>query len=398
MEQCVLIDQTALNEIIIPTTNVNRLLPDGSRHSEEVVNKSQIYITTAGWKNSFAYDKLIQLLIRSLIQPDEVMIMGGTYETPVTQGLLDEDFVEQLKLSGTFNEDSFDRQYRSIWSGDVDNAFFSAQKFDKYRTLRQPEGEYSGRSTKSAFYVLGVDVGRIGCTTQVMIFKVTPQPQGSAIKSLVNLYTYEAEHFEEQAINIKRLYFKYKARKVAIDTNGLGIGLLDFMVKAQQTDDGQYLPPFGIDNDDEGVYKAYFRGVNDVQKDAIFQIKANAPINTQAYSYAQTQMSSGKIKFLIDEAEAKAKMMDTKVGQNMSMDQRNDYLRPFVLTTILRQQTLNLIQDNQGVNIILKQSSRGIKKDKFSAFVYGLYYIKQQEDRLRKKKKRDMSKFTFFNM
>ena len=112
MEECVLIDQTALNEIIIPTTNVNRLLPDGTRHSEEVVNKSQIYITTAGWKNSFAYDKLIQLLIRSLIQPNEVMIMGGTYETPITEGLLDEDFVEQLKLSGTFNQDSFDRQYK----------------------------------------------------------------------------------------------------------------------------------------------------------------------------------------------------------------------------------------------------------------------------------------------
>jgi hypothetical protein len=44
MEECVLIDQTALNEIIIPTTNVDRLLSDGSRHEEEVVNKSQIYI------------------------------------------------------------------------------------------------------------------------------------------------------------------------------------------------------------------------------------------------------------------------------------------------------------------------------------------------------------------
>ena len=54
MEECVLIDQDALNEIIIPTTNVNRLLPDGTRHGEEVVNKSQIYITTAGFKNSFA--------------------------------------------------------------------------------------------------------------------------------------------------------------------------------------------------------------------------------------------------------------------------------------------------------------------------------------------------------
>jgi hypothetical protein len=48
MEECVLIDQTALNEIIIPTTNVDRLLSDGSRHEEEVVNKSQIYINFFG--------------------------------------------------------------------------------------------------------------------------------------------------------------------------------------------------------------------------------------------------------------------------------------------------------------------------------------------------------------
>jgi len=57
---------------------------------------------------------------------------------------------------------------------------------------------------------------------------------------------------------------------------------------------------------------------------------------------------------------------------------------------------LNLVEDNEGVNIILKQDSRSIKKDKFSAFVYGLYYIKQEEDRLRKRKKRDISKFSFF--
>ena len=396
MEQCVLIDQTALNEIIIPTTNVNRLLPDGTRHSEQVVNKSQIYITTAGWKNSFAYDKLIELLIRSLTQPDEVMIMGGTYETPITEGLLDQDFVQQLKLAGTFNQDSFDRQYRSIWSGDAENAFFSSQKFDKYRLLRQPETEYSGRSSKTAFYTLGVDVGRIGCTTQVMVFKVTPQPQGSSLKSLVNLYTYQAQHFQQQAIHIKRLYYRYKARKIALDTNGLGIGLLDFMVLAQQTDEGQYLPPFGIDNDEQGVYKKHFKGITDYQKDAIFQIKANAPINTQAYSYTQTQMSSGKIKFLIDESQAKAKLMETKTGQNMSIDQRNDYLRPFVLTTVLRQQMLNLVQDNEGVNIILKQDSRGIKKDKFSAFTYGLYFIKQQEERMKKRKKRDLSRMCLF--
>lgn len=37
-------DGDVLNEIIIPTTNVDRLLPDGTRKPEELVNKSQTFI------------------------------------------------------------------------------------------------------------------------------------------------------------------------------------------------------------------------------------------------------------------------------------------------------------------------------------------------------------------
>ena len=400
MEECVLIDGDILNEVIIPTTNVDRLLPDGSRHKEENVNYSQIYITTAGWKNSFAYDKLIELLVQSVIDPNEVMVMGGTYETPVIEGLLNEDFVDQLKIQGTYNDESFDREYRSIWSGAAQNAFYSAEKFDKQRVLNQPEYEYSGRSSKSAYYVIGVDVGRIGCTTEACIFKSTPQPQGSNLKTLVNIYTYEAEDFETQAINLKKLYYKYKARVLAIDANGLGIGLIDFMTKAQvDPETGDNLPPFGVEGgtaeDTINLYKK-IKGP-DVEENALYLIKANAPINTEAYSYAQTQMSSGKVKFLIDEQAAKTKLMSTKQGQNFNADQRNEYLKPFVLTSILREQTLNLIEDNEGVNIILKQSNKSIKKDKFSAFVYGLYYIKLDEDSKRKRKKRDISQMLFFS-
>ena len=400
MEQCVLIDGTILNQVIIPTTNVDRTLPDGTRHKEQLINKSQIYITTAGWKNTFAYDKLIELLVQSIINPDEVMIMGGTYETPIKEGLLNEDFVDQLKLSGTFNEDSFDRQYRSIWSGDAENAFFSGDKFDKYRTLLQPQYEYSGRSSKSAYYVIGVDVGRIKCTTEACVFKVTPQPQGSALKSLVNIYTYEAQDFEEQSIKIKRLYYKYKARVCAVDANGMGVGLIDFMTKAQiDPETGDQLAAFGVEGgtaqDTIDLYKKV-RGP-DVEENALYLIKANAPINTEAYTYAKTQLSSGKVKMLIDQSQARVKLMSTKVGQNMSPDQRNDYLMPFVLTDALKAQTLNLVQENQGVNIILKQSSRSINKDKFSAFIYGLYYIKQEEDRKKKRKGFSIADLMFFS-
>jgi hypothetical protein len=135
MEECVLIDQDALNEIVIPTTNVARLLADGTRHEEELVNKSQIFITTAGYKNTFAYEKLIELLVESVLNPEEVMIMGGTYKTPVAEGLLSQKFVSELKMAGTFNEASFDREYCSVWSGDAENAYFSSGVFDKYRQL-----------------------------------------------------------------------------------------------------------------------------------------------------------------------------------------------------------------------------------------------------------------------
>ena len=400
MEECVLIDQTALNEIIIPTTNIDRLLPDGTMDRKEIVNKSQIYITTAGWKNSFAYEKLIELLIRSIIESDEVMILGGTYETPVTEGLLSEDFVEQLKLDGTYNEDSFDREYKSKWSGDVENAFFSSEKFDKHRVLLQPEYEYSGRTSKSAYYVLGVDVGRFKCTTEVCIFKVTPQVQGTALKTLVNLYTYEAEDFEMQAINVKKLFYKYKARQIAIDANGVGAGFVDFMTKSQiDPETGDTLLAFGVsDGTAEDTLEQYkkIKGP-DVEEGAMYLIKANAPINTEAYSYVQTQMYSGKIKFLIDETSAKVKYMSTKVGQNASVDKRNEYLKPFVMTSILKEQMMNLVEENEGVNILLKQSNKSIKKDKFSAFIYGLYYIKQEEDKKRKRKKRDISQMMFFS-
>ena len=400
MEECVLIDGQVLNEVIIPTTNVDRILSDGTRHKNELINKSQIYITTAGWKNTFAYDKLIQLLVQSIINEDEVMIMGGTYQTPVKEGLLNEDFVDQLKLSGTYNQDSFDREYRSLWSGDAENAFFSGDKFDKHRTLLQPEYEYSGRSSKSAYYVIGVDVGRIKCTTEACVFKVTPQPQGASLKSLVNIYTYEAEDFEEQSVKLKKLYYKYKARVLSIDANGLGVGLIDFMTKAQiDPQTGDQLPPFGVQGgtaqDTIDLYKKV-RGPG-VEEGALYLVKANAPINTQAYTYVKTQLSSGRIKMLIDESQARVKLMSTKVGQNMSPDQRNDYLMPFVLTDALKAQMLNLVEENEGVNIILKQSSRGIGKDKVSAFTYGLLYIKYDQDKKRKRRKHGIGDMLFFS-
>ena len=113
MEEVILIDPDTLNEVIIPTMVVDRRLSDGSRHEEEVANKSQIYVTTAGWKNSFSYDKLIQLLIQQIIHPEEAIVLGGTWRIPVMEGLQPRNFIQGLKLDGTYNDASFSREYES---------------------------------------------------------------------------------------------------------------------------------------------------------------------------------------------------------------------------------------------------------------------------------------------
>lgn len=93
-------DQTALQEIIIPTMNVSRRLPDGTRDDHETLNKSQVYVTTAGWKNSFSYEKLIQILVWQILKPNEAMVIGGTWRVPVLEGLLSKSFVNELKADG----------------------------------------------------------------------------------------------------------------------------------------------------------------------------------------------------------------------------------------------------------------------------------------------------------
>lgn len=399
IEECIGVDGKILSEVIIPTMNISRMCMDGSTHPEEQLNKSQLYITTAGYKNTYPYDKLIQFLVWQIVKPEKAMIMGGTYRVPVLMKLLDKNFVKDLKMDGTFNESSFAREYESMWSGTVEDAFFNSEVFDRNRILKQPEYEASGRASKSSYYVLSMDVGRKHDASVVCVFKVTPQAQGSALKQLVNIYTFDDEHFEDQAIKVKKLFYKYNARRLVVDGNGPGVGFIDYLVKPQiNPDTNEIFPDFGVyggtkvDVDQE--YKKY--KTENCEQDALYIVMANAPINNEAHANAQAQLSSGKVKMLIDERVAKTKLLGTVKGQNMKPEERADYLKPFTLTSILKEEMMNLREENEGINIILKQANRGIRKDKFSAFEYGLYYIKQEEDSKKKKKKFNAKEWKFF--
>lgn len=398
IEEVILIDGDKLNSVILPLMNVSRRAANGEVDVEEALNKSQIYVTTAGFKDSFAYQKQLQLLLWQIMRPGSSFVFGGTWRIPVHHNLLDRGFVRDMRQDGTFNDASFEREYESIWSGTMEDAFFSAEQFDKYRVLAQPETEYINKGSSGFYYVFGVDVGRQSSQTVVMVFKVNPQPQGVAFKSLVNIFTSENEHFEDQSILIKKLFYRYQPKAIAVDANGLGAGLVDYLItKNLDRKTHEEFPAFGVINDDSGQYKKYYMSEANTEHNLLYLIKANADINNEAHVNVVTQISSGKIRFLIDERTAKTKLLSTRYGKEMIPETRQEYLRPFVLTSILKEEMMNLREKRDGKNVVLEKANGRISKDKFSAFEYGLYYIKILEDNSKKKKgKFKASDFIFF--
>ena len=394
-EECVTIDQDILNEVLIPTLNVSRLV-NGKSDPNEQLNKSQIFITTAGYKGTFSYDKLIQILCQSVVRPNEAIVLGGSWRVPVIEGLLDKNFVRDLKMDGTYNEASFDREYESRWGGDIESAFFSSERFDKQRKINQAEWKFSNRTSKDGYYIMGVDVGRYGCSTEIVIIKVTPGAGDIPRKRVVNIYSFEEEHFGMQALRLKRLFQQYKCRIAVVDGNGIGAGLVDMLtMDTIDPDTGETLSNWGVYNDEDNKYRNI--KTEDTINDAMYIMKANVALNSEMYAYCQSEMNAGRVTFLIDEQVAKNKLLSQSQGQKMSASQRADYLAPYVKTSALREQLCNLVQENDGAHIILKQSSKKIPKDKFSALIYGLYYCKLQEDRTTKRRGRNLSDFMFFN-
>lgn len=284
----------------------------------------------------------------------------------------------------------------SKWTGDIESAFFDAQRFEKHRVLNIAEKAYNNKLPKNGYYIMGVDVGRFDCTTEICIIKVTPSSRSDTlIKQVVNLFTIDAENFIIQAIKLKQVFNQFKCKGAVVDGNGVGAGLIDLLVvDSTDPDTGEVLGGWGVVNDEDKKYKN--AQTENTIHNALYIMKANQVLNSEMYAYCKNQITNGRMRFLIDENIAKEKLLSQSQGKKMNAVQRAEYLLPYNQTSILRDQMMNLIQENEGANIILKQNNKKIKKDKFSALIYGLYWCLLDEEKGKKRRSRNIQDFMFF--
>jgi len=369
-------DQTAVNERIIPLVNAPRRMSNGKINPKEPQG-SKIFVTTAGFQGTFAYEKLIETIAYSVIDSDRYMVLGGGYEIPLMHGLLDEDAVREMLSSPSFEEDSIDREYRSIWSGSPVGAAFTAKRIDQLRKIVRAESE--SRAEKEEFYVVVADMAKDGsANTAVVVFKVKPR-EHAFMYYAVNMFKIMTSDYQLVSQKLKETVAQYKARMLAYDANGIGAAIRDWLNKEQiSSDGGAVLPPLGIINPPEKSK----RDIRRVSRDQTicYEIKAVGDQANAIHRVFFSKMGANNVRFLIKSAVAVEKFNQKDSFRSLEPRQKKAILEPYFVMDILEEEMKNLdvvdTVDNLGSNTLrIVRRNKKVQKDFFSALEYGVSAI-----------------------
>lgn len=380
-----------LNSVVIPMMANDRIaMCKGKDPSEQ--HKFQFYVTTAGTRQSFAYEKMKEIM-QAMVEGKSAFCIGAGYELACMHGQLDIDFIHELKLKPTFNPLSFAREYESSWTGSSENSLVQIDSLTKCRALTKPEFKSSLDKTekeKEAFYVLAYDVaraeGKANASCALVVLKCIPRSDGTYSKHVVNIFSFEGTHFLKQARFLKRKVVEFDARMLVVDVNGLGKGLVDQLVL--EIDEN---PPYSVVNDDR-----YDKYKTDDSIPMIYGVSSNtkdqkaSDIHRVFVNYIERQ----DVKLLVSESYARQEKFKNDKKLDDSERSARVFL-PFTMTDLLFDEVMNLEQEQVGNQMKVKQISKQINKDKFSALEYGLFYIYQLEmkNQIRVQQRADSWKF-----
>jgi hypothetical protein len=187
-------------------------------------------------------------------------------------------------------------------------------------------------------------------------------------------------HFEDQSIYIKELVEKFNASMVCIDGNGLGRGLIDYLVKEDK------YRSYSVVNDDS--YNKY-KLPNSLP--LVFNVMSNTKQTNASdmHNNFMTVISNHDLKLLISEQTLKEK------AKNKDQERLAETLAPHIETSNFVDEVMNLIYVAEGNRTKVKRVSTQMEKDRYSAVSYGLWYIylKEKENHERKRETFDAQGF-----
>ena len=396
-------DPIKVNEVYIPLLNEPRKMANGLINPYEPQSQ-QIYITTAGYQGTFAYDKLIEILCRSVLEPDKYFVLGGSYRIPLSVGLTAQKQIEDVINSPSFSKSSFEREYESRWSDAPAGAAFSSNMITALRQVKVVELKdkiTAAQREQGAFYVICADMAKDGSAeTAVGVAKVLPKEHYFSFK-FVNLLTIPSTDYMVVANTFKKLVLTYHARLLVYDANGIGAAMRDWLNKETQDESGALLEGLGIINPPTPAERDLKRYPND--KTICYEIKSGGKVGEQIHWFFFSRMSTGAITFPVKLAEAVNLYQQNKSFAAMSMRKQHEFLMPFKQMDRAEEELKNLdianTSDQMSNSLRIVRRNSLIQKDFFSMFEYLVWAVNQYieldfyKNRRRNKEKRRIAFF-----
>lgn len=367
-------DAIKVNEVYIPLLNEPRKMANGLINPHEPQSQ-QIYITTAGYQGTFAYQKLVEILCRSVLDPLHYYVLTGTYRIPLSCGLTAQKQIEDVINSPSFSKSSFEREYESRWSDAPAGAAFSASLVTSLRQVKHVELKYNltdVQEDQDAFYVICADMAKDGAAeTAVGVAKVIPKEHYFSYK-LINLFTVPSTDYMVIANAFKKTAMAYKAKMLIYDANGVGAGIRDWLNKETTDEFGVPLAGLGIINPPSNSERDLIKYSK--ERTICYEIKSGGLIGEQIHWFFFSRMSTGAITFPIKLTEALSLYSKNKTFIAMSINKQQEYLKPFKVMDKAEEELKNLdivnTSDNLSNRLKIVRRNSNIQKDFFSMMEY----------------------------
>ena len=374
-------DEVKVNEVYIPLLNEPRKMYNGLINPYEPQSQ-QIYITTAGYQNTFAYQKLIEILCRSVLEPEKYFVLSGSYRIPLSCGLTAQKQIEDVINSPSFSKSSFEREYESRWSDAPMGAAFSSNVITSLRQVKVVElkdKRTPEQIENDCFYVICADMAKDGAAdTAVGVAKVIPKEHYFTYK-FINLLTIPSTDYMVVANTFKKLVLTYNAKLLVYDANGVGAGLRDWLNKQTTDEYGNILEGLGIINPPSTSERDLIKYPKD--KTIIYEIKSGGRIGEQIHFFFFSRMSTGAITFPIKLSEALNLYSKNKGFVKMSIRKQQEYLLPFKVMDLMEAELKNLdivnTSDQMSNTMKIIRRSESIQKDFFSMAEYLVWAVNQ---------------------
>lgn len=384
---------TVLKRFLGSSRQPNYLSRSEYKDKEEFLETNiEIYMSSCWFKSHWSYDKSKAYTVNLLGGRDGYFVCGLPYQIAIKEGLKKRIEIEDEMSESDFDETTFNMEMGCIPFGATDGAFFVFDDIFQCRKLQialYPPSLSYNRSLKipdlvsNERRILSADIALMASkqtkndASSIIINNAIPTNHNNYIANITYLENHEGLNTDELALIIRRLFTWYKCTDLVIDTNGVGLGVYDALIKDMfDHETGELYPALSCCNDK--VMAARCK-VDNAPK-VIWSIKANAAFNNEACILLRSGFQKGKINLLVPEREAEEFLKERfKKFEKMLSSEQELLKMPFIQTSLLVRELINLEHEIKGVNIKITEKS-GMRKDRYSSLAYN-YWVQNQLER-----------------